>query len=173
MNELRQAAFHRAALPEALPASPAERRRAALWRIATFAVIAVVLGIGLTMNPREITSPLVGKPIPEFRLEAVKGRTLGLASADLRGEVSVVNVFASWCRECREEHPLWMELARQRVFLIHGLNYKDRPDEAPAVSLGALARAIPAARRNVQPCRLFVRVVPLRRGRSGLKEQLA
>lgn len=130
MNKLRETALHRVALPEALPALPVERRRAALWPIATFAVIFVFLGVGLTLNPREIPSPLIGKPIPEFRLEAVKGRTLGLASADLRGEVSVVNVFASWCRECREEHPLWMELARQRAFPIHGLNYKDRPDDA-------------------------------------------
>jgi cytochrome c biogenesis protein CcmG/thiol:disulfide interchange protein DsbE len=98
--------------------------------VAIFAVIAVFLGIGLTLNPREIPSPLVGKPVPEFSLPAVKGRTLGLAASDLRGEVSVVNVFASWCTACRDEHPLWMELSRTRAFPLHGLNYKDAPDDA-------------------------------------------
>ena len=68
--------------------------------------------------------------MPEFRLAPVKGRTLGLATEDLKGEVSVVNVFASWCTACREEHPLWMELARRRALPIHGLNYKDQPDAA-------------------------------------------
>ena len=68
--------------------------------------------------------------MPQFRLAPVKGRSLGLASADLEGEVSVVNVFASWCTACRDEHPLWMALARERALPIHGLNYKDKPDDA-------------------------------------------
>jgi cytochrome c biogenesis protein CcmG/thiol:disulfide interchange protein DsbE len=130
MNKLRQALMPRAPLPETSSASTTERPRLSLWPVAIFAAIAVFLGIGLTLKPREVPSPLVGKPIPEFRLDAVKGRTLGLAAADLRGEVSIVNVFASWCRECREEHPLWMELAALRIVPIHGLNYKDRPDDA-------------------------------------------
>lgn len=101
-----------------------------LWPLAIFVVIGVFLAIGLTLNPRLVPSPLIGKPVPQFRLAPVQGRTLGLASEDLRGEVSVVNVFASWCVACRDEHPLWMELARQRALPIHGLNYKDRPDDA-------------------------------------------
>lgn len=101
-----------------------------LWPLAIFAVIAVFLGIGLTLNPRLVPSPLIGKPVPQFKLPPVQGRTLGLASEDLRGEVSVVNVFASWCVACRDEHPLWIELARQRALPIHGLNYKDRPEDA-------------------------------------------
>ena len=101
-----------------------------LWPLAIFAVIAVFLGVGLTLNPREIPSPLIGKAVPEFRLEPVKGRTLGLASGDLRGEVSIVNVFASWCVECRAEHPLWMQLQAAGSVPLHGLNYKDRPDDA-------------------------------------------
>ena len=94
-----------------------------------FAVIAVFLGIGLTMNPKDIPSPLIGKPAPEFTLPPVKGRTLGLATADLRGQVSIVNVFASWCVACREEHPIMMELAKGPVPIM-GLNYKDKPDDA-------------------------------------------
>jgi len=97
-----------------------------------FAVMAVFLGIGLTMDPREIPSPLIGKPVPQFNLPAVKGRTLGLATADLRGQVSLVNVFASWCVACREEHPHWVELAKKNIVPIHGLNYKDKPDDAQA-----------------------------------------
>lgn len=111
--------------------APALRGRGPLWwPLAIFAVIGVFLGVGLTLNPRLVPSPLIGKPVPQFRLAPVQGRTLGLASEDLRGEVSVVNVFASWCVACRDEHPLWMELARQRALPIHGLNYKDRPEDA-------------------------------------------
>jgi cytochrome c biogenesis protein CcmG/thiol:disulfide interchange protein DsbE len=105
-------------------------RWAYLGPLAIFAVLGAFFGIGLTLNPREIPSPLIGRPVPEFRLAAVTGRAAGLASADLRGQVSVVNVFASWCVACREEHPLWMSLARQGVVPIHGLNYKDAPRDA-------------------------------------------
>jgi len=112
---------------------PALRRR---WTgyipLAVFGVIAVFFGIGLTMNPREIPSPLIGKPVPEFTLPAVKGRTLGLSTADLRGEVALVNVFASWCVACREEHPVLLDLGRRGVVPIHGLNYKDKPEDAQA-----------------------------------------
>jgi len=111
--------------------TPTARRRSPyLMPLAIFALLAVFLGIGLTLDPRLVPSPLVGKPVPEFRLAPVQGRTLGLATEDLRGEVSVVNVFASWCLACRDEHPLWMELASRRTLPIHGLNYKDAPDDA-------------------------------------------
>lgn len=114
---------------------PAERSsnwsRLGLWApLVIFAGIAVVLGIGLTLNPREVPSPLIGKPVPTFSLPPVQGRTLGLSSADLKGEVSLVNVFASWCVACREEHPLLLELKQTGVVPIHGLNYKDRPEDA-------------------------------------------
>jgi cytochrome c biogenesis protein CcmG/thiol:disulfide interchange protein DsbE len=113
-------------------AAPA--RRASRWTylgpLAIFMVVAVFLGIGLTRDPREIPSPLIDKPVPDFRLGPVNGRKLGLATDDLKGEVSVVNVFASWCTACRDEHPLWMALARSRALPIHGLNYKDKPDAA-------------------------------------------
>lgn len=122
--------------PEAGNAADASREPAPAKRwpflgpLAIFVIVGVFLGVGLTLNPREIPSPLVGKPVPQFQLAAVKGRSLGLASGDLRGEVSIVNVFASWCIACRDEHPLWMALARQGIAPIHGLNYKDAPDDA-------------------------------------------
>lgn len=101
-----------------------------LWPLVIFVGIGVLLGIGLTLRPREIPSPLLDRPVPQFELAPVKGRTLGLVTGDLRGEVSIVNVFASWCTACRDEHPLWMQLSAERVVPVHGLNYKDRPDDA-------------------------------------------
>jgi len=106
------------------------RRLGFLLPVAVFAVIAAGLGIGLTRNPQEIPSVLIGKPVPEFSLPPVQGRALGLASTDLKGEVSLVNVFASWCTACRYEHPLFMQLEEDGVVSIHGLNYKDRPEDA-------------------------------------------
>lgn len=97
-----------------------------------FAGLAVAFGWGLTKDPRILPSTLIGKPVPEFNLPSVKGRTLGLSSADLNGEVSLVNVFASWCTACRAEHPLFMRLKAAGVVPIHGLNYKDNPDDAAA-----------------------------------------
>ena len=89
-----------------------------------------MLAAGLTLNPREIPSPLIGKAVPQFALPPVQGRSLGLASADLRGEVSIVNVFASWCVACKEEHPVFMQIKREALLPVHGINYKDRPADA-------------------------------------------
>ncbi|MPZ10876.1 MAG: DsbE family thiol:disulfide interchange protein [Kiloniellaceae bacterium] len=98
--------------------------------VAIFLVLMVALAWGLTRDPRELPSVLIGKPVPEFSLPPVQGRTLGLASTDLKGEVSLVNVFASWCTACREEHPLFMQLKADEVVPIHGLNHRDRPADA-------------------------------------------
>ncbi len=98
--------------------------------IVAFVALAAVFGIGLTLDPSTIPSALIGKPVPNFALPPVKGRTLGLSTADLKGEVSLVNVFASWCVACRAEHPYWMALAARKIVPIHGLNYKDKPDDA-------------------------------------------
>src|SRR5574338_199306 len=98
--------------------------------LAIFALLAAVLGIGLFLDPRAVPSPLIGKSAPDFRLPPVNGRQLGLASSDLKGDVSLVNVFASWCVACKEEHPVLLQMKRQGVVPIHGLNYKDRPEDA-------------------------------------------
>lgn len=95
--------------------------------LVVFVALAIVLGWGLTRNADDIPSALIGKPVPEFSLPPVKGGTLGLSSDDLRGKVSLVNVFASWCVPCREEHPLFMQIAREGKVPLHGLNYKDQP----------------------------------------------
>ena len=70
--------------------------------------------------------------LAEFSLQPVQGRSPGLASTDLGQEVSLVNVFASWCVACRQEHPLLMDLSRSNIVPIHGLNYKDQPQDAAA-----------------------------------------
>ncbi|MBX3646361.1 MAG: DsbE family thiol:disulfide interchange protein [Rhodocyclaceae bacterium] len=124
---------HTPRTPASVQDSPSNGRT---WRIIfvlpliLFGILSIFLGIGLTLNPREIPSPLVGKAVPTFNLPPVKGRTLGLTNSNLVGEVSLVNVFASWCVACREEHPIIVDLARRHVVPIHGLNYKDKPDDA-------------------------------------------
>ena len=105
---------------------------ARLLPIAAFGVIAVLLGLGLTLRPSEVPSVLIGKPVPVFELAPVKGRNLGLSNKDLIGQVSLVNVFASWCVACLAEHPFFLKLAANKVVPIHGLNYKDLPDDAAA-----------------------------------------
>lgn len=117
------------------PKADAGRPRRLLFALVPFAIavaVGVFLFVGLSLRPREIPSVLIGKPVPEFQLAAVPGRPPGLSSEDLKGEVSLVNVFASWCVACRVEHPLLMELSRRDEVPIHGLNYKDRPEEALA-----------------------------------------
>jgi cytochrome c biogenesis protein CcmG/thiol:disulfide interchange protein DsbE len=98
--------------------------------IIVFAALAFILSWALNRDPSTIPSALIEQPVPQFTLPPVKGRALGLSSADLIGEVSLVNVFASWCVECRAEHPLLLRLKAAAVVPIHGLNYKDSPDEA-------------------------------------------
>ena len=106
------------------------RRLGYLLPVVLFTGLAVALGWGLTRNPQEIPSALIGQPVPEFSLPPVQGRTLGLSGEDLKGEVSLVNMFASWCTACRYEHPVFMRLREDGVVPIHGINYKDRPQDA-------------------------------------------
>ena len=98
--------------------------------LVVFVAIAIFFAIGLGLNPREVPSPLIGKPVPTFQLPPVKGREMGLSTQHLKGEVSIVNIFASWCLPCREEHPLLLALKAEGIAPIHGINYKDKPDDA-------------------------------------------
>jgi len=115
----------------AIPDRPGRRSRISYAiPIVLFVGIGLALGWGLTRDPRELPSALIGKAVPEFSLPPAQGRTLGLSSEDLKGEVSLVNVFASWCTACRYEHPVFMRLKEEGVVPIHGINYKDRPQDA-------------------------------------------
>ncbi len=109
---------------------PRMRRLVLLFPLAAFLGLAIALAWGVSRDPRTIPSAMIGKVVPPFSLPPVKGRTLGLSSDDLRGEVSLVNVFASWCVACREEHPVFMQMKAEGIVPIHGLNYKDQPDNA-------------------------------------------
>jgi cytochrome c biogenesis protein CcmG/thiol:disulfide interchange protein DsbE len=108
----------------------ARRRLTVLLPLIVFVWITMVLGWGLTRNAADVPSALIDKPVPVFSLPPVQGRTLDLSSKDLRGEVSLVNVFASWCTACREEHPVFLQLAASKIVPLHGINYKDKPDDA-------------------------------------------
>ena len=101
-----------------------------------FAVMVAFLAIGLQLKPREIPSPLIDKAAPRFSLPTLAAPEQTLSSQDLRGKVWVLNVWASWCVACREEHPLLVEMAKLNAVPIFGLNYKDKRADA----LGWLAR---------------------------------
>ncbi len=97
-----------------------------------FAGLAMLFWRGLSGNPSEIPSVLIGRPAPDFSLPAVDGLGVpGLSSTDLhQGEVTLVNMWASWCAPCREEHPLLLELAKNDTIRLVGINYKDQPENA-------------------------------------------
>ncbi len=93
--------------------------------LAVFAVLVVFLGVGLTLNPREVPSPLINKPAPAFQLPQLHAPDKTFAQKDMLGKVWMLNVWASWCVACREEHPHLVALARSGAVPIYGLNYKD------------------------------------------------
>ncbi|CAM5793786.1 DsbE family thiol:disulfide interchange protein [Rhizobacter fulvus] len=104
--------------------------------LAVFVVLMVFLAIGLTLKPRELPSALLGKPAPAFVLPTLNTPTTSLSTRDLRGQVWVLNVWASWCVACRDEHATMVEMAQLKLVPIYGLNYKDQRADA----LGWLAR---------------------------------
>jgi len=118
------------AAPGKAPGGALRRRLLHVGPAAGFVGLSVVLGWGLTRNPRELPSALIGRRVPAFSLAPVLGRALGLSCADLHSEVSLVNFFASWCVACRAEHPILMELARSGAVAVHGIGYKDAPADA-------------------------------------------
>jgi len=95
-----------------------------------FVVLAVFLFVGLNLNPREVPSPLIDKPAPAFTLPQLHEPAKQFSPADMKGQVWLLNVWASWCVSCREEHPVLMALAQQNIVPVYGLDYKDTPVEA-------------------------------------------
>ena len=95
-----------------------------------FSVMVVFLGIGLTLDPREVPSPFIGKPAPQFQLNRLHEATATISPEDMKGKVWLLNVWASWCVSCRAEHKVINRLASMGLVEIVGLNYKDEPDDA-------------------------------------------
>lgn len=105
--------------------------------LALFAVLVVFLAAGLRLDPREVPSPLVNKPAPAFKVPQLEQPELQFAAEDMKGQVWLFNVWASWCVACRQEHPVLMQFARQKLVPIIGLDYKDQRKDA----LGVLQRS--------------------------------
>lgn len=94
-----------------------------------FFVLVAFLAIGLTRDPREVPSPLINKAAPAFKVPQVRLEDRTFSPEEMKGKVWMLNVFASWCVACRDEHPLLVEMQRNQVVPLIGLDYKDkRPD---------------------------------------------
>jgi len=107
-----------------------------IWRfvlpLGIFVGLVYFLWKGLSLNPREIPSPLVDKPVPQFSLPQLHAPEKTLSPADLKGQVWLLNVWGSWCVSCRVEHPLLVQLEKSGLVPIYGLNWKDRREDAVA-----------------------------------------
>lgn len=97
-----------------------------------FIVLVAFLAIGLGRDPRKVPSPLIGKPAPEFQLPQLHDPSKTFSPSEMHGKVWLLNVWASWCFSCREEHPLLLEIQRSGSVPIYGLNTKNVRDEALA-----------------------------------------
>jgi cytochrome c biogenesis protein CcmG/thiol:disulfide interchange protein DsbE len=107
-----------------------------LLPLGAFVALVIFLWVGLTLNPREIPSPLINKTAPAFRLPQLHESNKTISPEDLRGKVWLLNIWASWCVTCRQEHPLLVELSRKNFVPIYGLNYKDRREDGLALLKG-------------------------------------
>ncbi len=98
-----------------------------------FLVLVAFLAIGLNRNPQEIPSPLLGKPAPLFSLSTLDAGGVKFGPQDMKGKVWMLNVWATWCVACRDEHPLLVALSKANQLPIVGLNYKEvQAQDAPA-----------------------------------------
>ena len=97
-----------------------------------FAGLMVFFAVGLGLNPREIPSPLIGKPAPAFALPDLHEPQRQVSATDMKGQVWMLNVWASWCAACHEEHPLLMKIAQAGELTMVGLHYKDQRDAGMA-----------------------------------------
>jgi cytochrome c biogenesis protein CcmG, thiol:disulfide interchange protein DsbE len=114
-----------------------------LWLPLSFIALVLLLAIGLRLNPREVPSPLIGKPAPHFELPRLDAPDKRFSQKDMLGKVWVLNVWASWCPPCLAEHPVVTELSKS--VSVVGLNYKDAREDA-----------LPWLKRNGDPYQLSV-----------------
>lgn len=103
-----------------------------LLPLAVFVLLVAFLGKGLVLNPSEVPSPLIDKPAPDFSLSRLHDPMAVISNKEMAGKVWMLNVWASWCVSCRQEHPLLVDLSRRGIVPIYGLNYKDTREEAVA-----------------------------------------
>lgn len=106
------------------------RRLVYLVPLVAFIAIAGYFYLGLQRDSRKLPSVLIDQPVPSFALPPLFDDKPGLRTADLGGEVALVNVFASWCAPCRVEHPILIRLANNEKVPLYGINHKDRPEDA-------------------------------------------
>ncbi len=101
-----------------------------LLPLAIFVVMVGFLAVGLTLNPREVPSPLVGKAAPDFSLPQLHESDQVFSPKEMAGKVWLLNFWASWCSGCKDEHPVLMQMAKSGEAPIYGVDYKDTRDEA-------------------------------------------
>ncbi|WP_319242234.1 DsbE family thiol:disulfide interchange protein [uncultured Propionivibrio sp.] len=95
-----------------------------LWPLVGFVVLVGFLAVGLSLNPREVPSPLIGKPAPAFTLPQL-GTDKTFSPQDMQGKVWLLNVWSTWCVSCRQEHPMLVEMSKNKAVTLIGLNYKE------------------------------------------------
>jgi cytochrome c biogenesis protein CcmG/thiol:disulfide interchange protein DsbE len=100
------------------------------WVVVAFVALVVLLAVGLTLNPREVPSPLIGKLAPAFELPLLHAPEKTFSEKDMLGKVWVMNVWASWCPPCLVEHPVVTALAKSALAPVVGMNYKDAREDA-------------------------------------------
>ena len=101
-----------------------------MWLLVGFVALLSLLGVGLTLKPGEVPSPLIGKAAPAFSLPQLDYPDLTSSPESMRGKVWLLNVWASWCVACLQEHPVFVDLAKSGLVPIVGLNYKDPRKDA-------------------------------------------
>jgi cytochrome c biogenesis protein CcmG, thiol:disulfide interchange protein DsbE len=100
--------------------------------LGVFFVLVGFLAVGLRLDPREVPSPLINKPAPPFTLPELVDPQRTISQKDMLGKVWLLNVWASWCVSCREEHPVLVEFSKRKIVPVYGLNYKDDRKDALA-----------------------------------------
>jgi len=113
------------------------------WTLGVFVALVLLLAVGLRLNPREVPSPLIGKPAPAFELPLLMDPDKKFSEKTMLGKVWILNVWASWCPPCLVEHPVVTQVSRSGMAPVVGLNYKDKREDA-----------LPWLKRNGDPFQL-------------------
>ena len=114
------------------------------WTLGVFVALVLLLAVGLRLNPREVPSPLIGRPAPAFELPLLMEPDKKFSEKTMLGRVWILNVWASWCPPCLVEHPVVTQVSRSGMAPVIGLNYKDKPEDA-----------LPWLKRNGDPYQLI------------------